>query len=54
MTKSEITIATLQTALRKIRQIAYQAPCMSPDEEAVQYMNICTEALGDKELTSAT
>ena len=39
----------LRDALRKIREIAYQAPQLPPDEEALQYMNICTEALGDGE-----
>ena len=42
-------IERLRVALKKIREIAYQAPGCPPDQEAVQIMNICTEALGDEE-----
>lgn len=44
-------IKKLESALREIRTIAHQAPRKSPDEEAIQYRNICTEALGDEETT---
>ncbi len=39
----------LESALRRVRKLAYESPQMSPDKEAVQYMNICTAALGDEE-----
>ncbi len=42
----------LRTGIKKIRKIVYQAPLSSPDEEAVQILNICTEVLKDEENTS--